>query len=110
MRCASFASVCANASFGGVARTPFTVKRSVANAAPAEAMWRMPRLLRRPGLLRTSQYGVENASRSPMWRGERSALALGSARKIELLIGYHTGYENDVEHSGRARNGYGLWR
>ena len=42
MRCASFASVCANASFGGVARTPFMVKRSVANAAPAEAIWRMP--------------------------------------------------------------------
>ena len=41
MRCASFASVCANASFGGVARTPFMVKRSVANAAPAEAIWRM---------------------------------------------------------------------
>ena len=42
MRCASFASVCANASFGGVARMPFMVKRSVANAAPAEAIWRMP--------------------------------------------------------------------
>lgn len=42
MRCVSFASVCANASFGGVARTPFMVKRSVANAAPAEAIWRMP--------------------------------------------------------------------
>lgn len=41
MRCASFASVCANASFGGVARTPFMVKRSVANAASAEAIWRM---------------------------------------------------------------------
>ena len=41
MRCASFGGVCANASFGGVARTPFTVKRSVANAAPAEAIWRM---------------------------------------------------------------------
>ena len=39
MRCASFASVRANASFGGVARTPFMVKRSVANAAPAEAAW-----------------------------------------------------------------------
>ena len=42
MRCASFASVRANASFGGVARTSFMVKRSVANAAPAEAIWRMP--------------------------------------------------------------------
>lgn len=39
MRCASFASVCANASFGGVARMPFMVKRSVANAAPAKAAW-----------------------------------------------------------------------
>ena len=110
MRCASFASVCANASFGGVARTPFTVKRSVANAAPAEAIWRRPCPPRRPGLLRTGQYGVENASRSSMERGECSALALGSARKIGFLIGYHTGYENDVEHSGRARNGYGFWR
>ena len=67
MRCASFVSVRANASFGGVARTPFMVKRSVANAAPAEAIWRMPRLPRRPGSLRASQYGIENASRSPMW-------------------------------------------
>lgn len=29
--------------------------------------WRMPRLLRWPGPLRTGQYGIENASRSPMW-------------------------------------------
>ena len=82
--------------------------------------WRMPRLLRRygecpcpprrPGPLRAGQYGVENASRSPMWRGECSALVLGSAREVEPRMGYHTGYENDVEHSGRARNGYGLWR
>ena len=108
MRCTSFASVCANASFGVVARMPFMVKRSVANAAPAKAIWRMPRLLRRPGSLRAGQYGVENALRSSMERGECSALVLGSACKIELLIGYHTGYENDVEHSGRARNGYGL--
>lgn len=43
MRCASFASVCANASFVGVARTPFMVKRSVANAAPAEAAWAVAR-------------------------------------------------------------------
>ena len=41
MRCVSFAGVRANASFGGVARTLFMVKRSVANAAPAEAIWRM---------------------------------------------------------------------
>lgn len=30
------------AAFGGVARTPFMVKRSVANAAPVKAIWRMP--------------------------------------------------------------------
>lgn len=42
MRCASFASVRANSPFGSVTRTPFMVKRSVANAAPAEAIWRMP--------------------------------------------------------------------
>ena len=75
-------------------------KRSVANAAPAEAIWRMPRPPRRPGPLRASQYGIENASRSSMERGECSALVLGSARKIEPRMGYYAGYENDVEHSG----------
>ena len=70
MRCASFASVCVNASFGVAARTPFTVKRRVANAAPAEAIWRMP-------VLAEAAWAV---ARRPIWRRECLAFINGAWR------------------------------
>lgn len=74
MRCASFASVCANASFGGVARTPFAVKRSVANAAPAEAIWRMP----------VPAEAAWAVARRPIWRRECLAFINGAWRMFRV--------------------------
>lgn len=70
MRCASFASVRANASFCGVVRTPFMVKRSVANAAPAEAIWRMP----------VPAEAAWAVAHRPIWRRECFAFINGAWR------------------------------